>query len=337
MSKSNRLRNGIVVWFGVAVFLVYGWAIVDLVQRQQTGTARIERESAEDQKHRDYAIANCAGEPSIELVVCVADAYAAEREARRSHEDLQAQQDSARGTFWMIIVGGSQAVLSVVGIFLVAQTLDETRKANAGSAASASAAHRSASAASDAASATREGAERARIAHLRDTRPWLTVGCSSAQATFSEKQIAIGGEFTFKNIGRSPAVQVRSFAKAYSLKGEHDFGADVRNFIEAELEPRLEDSGDVVVAQDGWDRGNHVPSIDLTETLPVEVSDPSIPDLERLEFMIIFGVTYKSLYEDRTFCSAKAYSVTADHRTGGKPLQHAPNAQFYRLPGDMMS
>jgi len=129
MSKRYRFRN-IALALGIAgTLLVSAYAFVDLNIGKQDGAARIERESAEDQKQRQYTIANCPSNPPMELVVCVANAYAAEREAQRAHEDLQAQQDSARAAFWMIALGGIQALLGIVGLVFLVRSLDHSANA----------------------------------------------------------------------------------------------------------------------------------------------------------------------------------------------------------------
>ncbi|MEO6013342.1 MAG: hypothetical protein ABIQ30_07135 [Devosia sp.] len=122
--KLNRFRNIAFVAGFFAVGLIYGFAAWSLLERHNYAATRIEQDSIKDRDRRDYSILNCTGETAIATFVCDLNAYASEREAKRSQDDLQAQQDSANGAFWMFVIGGLQALLGVGGIWFVARTLD---------------------------------------------------------------------------------------------------------------------------------------------------------------------------------------------------------------------
>lgn len=54
-----------------------------------------------------------------------------ERDEWRSEQDLKAQTDMSKWAFWMLITSVAMAALSAVGIFLIVDTLKETRSATA--------------------------------------------------------------------------------------------------------------------------------------------------------------------------------------------------------------
>ena len=181
---------------------LFAYSIYDLVKLHQDGSVRIEQQSGDDKKQRTYAVANCPTIPRIKFVICVSDAYAAYDEARRSREDLQAQQDSARAAFWVFIVSGAQALLGIIGIYFVARTLGLNARATGLATTATRAALRSASAAEK--------------AYLADNRPWLNLTLDRVERYTPGKPVEV--YVYLENLGKTPALDTKVWVKAVKVR-----------------------------------------------------------------------------------------------------------------------
>jgi hypothetical protein len=79
----------------------------------------------------EHLFAGCAGRAESELLNCIAKAQEADREDRERQHDLKAQQDTAEWTAAGSILAGLGLLVTAAGLFYLARTLDETRKATA--------------------------------------------------------------------------------------------------------------------------------------------------------------------------------------------------------------
>jgi hypothetical protein len=130
MSGSYRIRDVAFILIGLAAVFAFGFATFDLVEYRSDQAAEVSANSYRHEQIAQKHIANdCSRLPPDERLVCISDAFTAIAEAQRFTEDLQAQKEMARTSFWMIVISGVQVLLGLGGIWFVARTLDKTGEA----------------------------------------------------------------------------------------------------------------------------------------------------------------------------------------------------------------
>ena len=335
MPRRYWLRYSPFIAVTAFVAILGGVAAFDLWQYQANETQEARAEAADQQRIANGKIAEeCSPLELIERIVCTSEKQATYRESERSEKDLQAQQNMVRVALWMATLTWVQALIGIAGIAFVAETLRETRKANEGGAASAGAAMRSASAAYDAASATREAAHNARVAHLRDVRPWVRIAFTQAYCDFRDETMFCLGVLEYDNIGRSPAVELRAATKVYPItKDGPDLKEIVKSFVEEELTGVLGNARDRALVSNGHGSEN----IDLS--IPINMTErEDRTDVDWRAALVVCGAVYKSLYEDEWRVAVSSYRFIGFLMNNGRPHNGSPNADVRRLPGgDMMT
>lgn len=116
---------------------------------------------------------------------CTSRIMAAAEDARRSQQDLEAQQAMARWSLWMTIAAFVSVWVAGLGIYYIRQTLDQTIKAN-------------------------QAAQAGVVTMRNEQRPWVLLG--QIRAIYHNDH-AVHGEcvrfdILFQNFGASPAVSV---------------------------------------------------------------------------------------------------------------------------------
>lgn len=125
------------------------------------------------------------GTSFITLLKCLVKTVDANRNAQRTHYDLQAQQEMAEWAFAIVLLTIAGLVANLAGIYLLLRNLGLARKSN----------------------------ELTQRTFIAENRPWLepcsvkTIGFTPADGGFT-----LNIEITFTNSGNSPAQNVQFFA-----------------------------------------------------------------------------------------------------------------------------
>ncbi|WP_404405457.1 hypothetical protein [Pelagibacterium halotolerans] len=331
MSQSNRIRD-----------LAFAVVFIAVAMLGLLGTTYLLQQSEQDERRAGAAAWNqqqiTANNIQIECLPlgprgaqpCINRHLAVERERQLQEEETQAQKDVGRATVWLWGLASIQALIGIGGIYYIARTLDETRAANATSLHGARQSARAALAAHETADQARQANEIARATSFREIRPWLHIHADSRPSPkFSGSDMITDTYFTFTNIGRSPAVEVRASGKAYSVVGEIDIKKIVRNFVEDVLEGNLDVPTDVLVVPDGRDTFNPKATIPLEQASRANLGE----QVFRYGCLLLCGVSYKSIYDDRTFVTVQSYLVLGDRREDGQPLGRSPTGVTHVFPG----
>jgi hypothetical protein len=198
MSENMNAESGrwplagtiLLIGFGVslywAMFYSAGFGDGFSDQRAKTEASRYERDLAGDIKQA------CGKRSHSELPDCIAKVVATQRESIRGESDLAAQWEAAR---WVKLAGFAamaQLLATIVGLYYIKGTLDETRKAVIDTG-EATAEMRTAN------KLTAEG-------YLTSHRPWLKVELIPDEPAFlSTTQFEVHHAIRIENIGKGPA------------------------------------------------------------------------------------------------------------------------------------
>ncbi|WP_417495534.1 hypothetical protein [Maricaulis sp.] len=233
MSKRDRDASPPhLIAFAIIVLLIgvtatwAGTASIDYFSQKQ----REEHQATDQYAHYSRAEEICRViDTATARLTCLAERIDAEQERQATIADLSAQSDMAKWTFAMLWVGMVGLIVSVVGIFVIYETLRESRKA--------------AVYAFQALEQARRQAGIAEKQFLREQKPYLRVRVPYAEIKIDLDK-ARGDEnpswpfdanIVVRNVGRVPALIV---AESISVGYEHDINERERDlrFLEAELE-----------------------------------------------------------------------------------------------------
>jgi len=124
---------------------------------------------------------SCGGRGGSAFLTCITEALETYYSKQATNEDLQAQQDMAFWAKWMMYISAATAAVTAAGVWYVARTLEETRRAN----------------------------EIMGEAYLTDQRPWLALRISSQKPLkINNLDVSIELACFVKNIGKTPATIV---------------------------------------------------------------------------------------------------------------------------------
>jgi hypothetical protein len=165
-----------------------------------------ERRDASPHEHAESAKSSarraCVGVDLSATFDCIYEHVERSEEQAHTEQDLTAQQDTARWTMLMLFVGAITSIISVVGLWLIRETLRETRVMARESSAAARAAMRSARSSREANKFARDTAKRAYLA------------VSKLAVTSLDDKI-IAAEICIENYGATPARITSIFHKAW--------------------------------------------------------------------------------------------------------------------------
>lgn len=119
--------------FGAALFLVL-WSLLlwNLAVNYEYRAQSTQHQAAVHGPISDDEPKNSCATISgfYDAIDCLVQKIAASRETQRREQDLTAQQDMAEWAFWIVLLTGAQAVLSLLGVILLVRNLGLAREAN---------------------------------------------------------------------------------------------------------------------------------------------------------------------------------------------------------------
>ncbi len=190
MSESNR-GNRIALGVAYLVLLVIACgAVTGLILDRYADVHKAYskyQESAEyDRRATQDAITNsCMDADIARAAKCFGEKVEAYYQKQETNKDLQAQQDMAFWAKWLFILGIAQALLSGAGIYLVARSVQQTGETLKLSSST---------------------------LHV-ENRPWLNFQIKVVSPLVrSNRGYSFGVSIAVKNIGKSPARNVKAFA-----------------------------------------------------------------------------------------------------------------------------
>jgi len=135
MPECNRsVRTKIVIWIGaifgalVLIYLIF-WAMWLSAEHGARSEYNASRHAESIQNRID---SSCSGLNGSALSECVREAVEATREYQRAEEDLKAQKDMALWALGMLVATGVLGfitlVVSIVGVWFVIRTFEQTRR-----------------------------------------------------------------------------------------------------------------------------------------------------------------------------------------------------------------
>lgn len=118
------LLFGALALFGaVLCFFAIGTVQGTIEGREQTSIR------ANYEQEREKALSACPQSSDVAGIRCVTEAIEMAHGQSIARQDLFAQQDMAKWSFWMMLLTGGSVAVSALGVWLVARNLEETRKA----------------------------------------------------------------------------------------------------------------------------------------------------------------------------------------------------------------
>lgn len=152
---------------------------------------------------------DCAKREGAALVECVKEVIETSHEQQRDENDLAAQRGMERWAFWMLVATLGSVAVTTIGVVYVALTLREARETTAAAFKGADAAEESVAEARKATKFAQDSTDIARETMLASDRPWINIKAKmAADLIFTDTTVSAAIQCTFKNIGKSPAVQV---------------------------------------------------------------------------------------------------------------------------------
>lgn len=199
MSRSDRSEQSAARLIGTILVAVLGigayWA---MFYSAGFGSGYNEREAQIEAQHYATETANqiereCSAKAGEAARECIADIVKAERESQRNESDLAAQWKAADWVMWASIIAGAQLIATVIGLYYIKGTLDETRKAVEDT--------------SEATEAMREANKIARETSKRQMRAY--VGVEDHEVINFGIGLTTGHQCKVWNRGQTPAYDVR--------------------------------------------------------------------------------------------------------------------------------
>lgn len=117
---------------GIVAVILVAWFVWEFSQKQSRHTYERDSGAAYENEQRDEGRAYCIDIPGAKLSFCQQEATPTEPRQQYSHYDLAAQQEMARWAFGLFWIGVAGLVLTALGVFFVARTLDTALASNAG-------------------------------------------------------------------------------------------------------------------------------------------------------------------------------------------------------------
>lgn len=137
----------------------------------------------------------CGSKTSVEFRECVTKIIDAERESRRGESDLAAQWEAAEWVRWAGVLAAAQLIATVIGLYYVKGTLDETRRA-----------------VNDTSIATEAMLAQTKLM-ANAQRPWLDFEVSDIEiADLAVQRDSLIVALNVKNISDFPAHELRTYA-----------------------------------------------------------------------------------------------------------------------------
>lgn len=139
----------------------------------------------------------CSGRSGGAFVECASSILEQNREYQRDEDTLRAQSDAANWAFWAVVFALLQLFATVIGLFFIRDTLAETRRAVADTAA--------------ATEAMKDANAFSRQVSAIELRPYLVVQPRGIHREVG--QSAFRGVVEISNIGKTPAQDVSSYIR----------------------------------------------------------------------------------------------------------------------------
>ena len=170
------LSAGTVFVFMVGVITA---AILGQYAKVHETNAAYQQNAENDRRGSSEEIAEtCGGREGSAFRTCIAETLETYYTEQATNKDLQAQQNMAFWAKWMMYVSAATAAVTAAGVWYVARTLEETRRAN----------------------------EIMGKAYLTDQRPWLSVNIRPKEPLrINDYSAGIEFNLSVKNIGKTPA------------------------------------------------------------------------------------------------------------------------------------
>ncbi|WP_430253123.1 hypothetical protein [Neorhizobium sp. DAR64872/K0K18] len=155
---------------------------------------------------------DCLNREVVAMSQCISEIIQSSNEEKRNEADLQAQKGMDRWAFWMLVVSTFSAVVTSVGVIYVALTLREARATTAAAIRSAVAADKTLIEAEKATKHAELSVTLASEALIATDRAWIKITCDAmTDLIFEEDIISLSVQYTYENIGDSPAINVTIF------------------------------------------------------------------------------------------------------------------------------
>lgn len=211
MPDSNRRVDTVSTIFAIGALVALCVCAVGIVLNEyakvQEGYASYQRNADDDRREAIEKTAHaCKDRELTALRLCIADQFATYSGQQSANQDLQAQQDMAFWSMWMVVASGITILVTGIGVYLVWQTLEETRQAVVDTSRMTKAAEEANAIAAD--------------AHRRSARAYLAV-------IYGDLTIEKGKKARFaasiSNYGQTPAREVALVSIAIVADGEPSF------------------------------------------------------------------------------------------------------------------
>lgn len=161
---------------------------------------------------QDRVKTDCVGQrqDTAAFAECVEKVISDANEERRGESDLEAQRGMERWAFWMLVVSSIGVGVTAVGTTYVAMTLSEARRTTIAAIKGADAAEASVAEARKATKFAEKAANVAKESLVATDRAWIEVACEPiSDLFFGEDDIRLEVRVTYRNVGKSPAVNLR--------------------------------------------------------------------------------------------------------------------------------
>lgn len=268
----------------VSVCVILSWLVVwDLSGDKHDKAISAKKNTYESQREIDREIAACSGaDDCIERAVTEFHKQATEK------YDLDAQQSMAKYALWLTVFTSAQVILSGLGIYYIAGTLQKTV----------------------------EQLELSQKTVVIENRPWIRIEPREASDMWFDVS---GGRMNvavmYNNIGNSPALRL-----AFS-SGEIDFAASDFDQIVERFKEKLkrdflasERRGQTVFPNES-SRATGMVKV-KPKTITDSIIDPSRPRVKLFSASFIFSVVYQSAIDDTVFQTTVVMSMIEDHPDG---------------------
>ncbi|MDX8356816.1 hypothetical protein [Sphingopyxis terrae] len=210
MHDGNRgeRNKALILAITVATIVVASYAAMFISAGYQSGyndrKAKVEARHYANDAAKDIE-RSCGELPPSRARECIGEIITAQRENERSESDLAAQWESAEWAKWAGVAALAQLLATVIGLYYIKGTLDETRKAVEDT--------------SEATDAMRKANEIA----LDGSRAWMRIDdivLKTVATQIGDKlSVVIMLDANVSNVGNAPALEVSVFSCAWTNTG----------------------------------------------------------------------------------------------------------------------